>query len=84
MAIEYSFSRVEANCVCKAGDPDEGKVCEVIVGMTAVDGETSAYIDTTVFLTGDARSFCNLQWSSIGRRLEKRSCRSSKCFEGLS
>ena len=55
MAIEYSFSRVEANCVCKAGDPDEGKVCEVIVGMTAVDGETSAYIDTTVPLTGDAR-----------------------------
>ena len=55
MAIEYSFSRVEANCVCKAGDPDEGKVCEVIVGMTAVDGETSAYIDTTVSLTGDAR-----------------------------
>ena len=55
MAIEYSFSRVEANCVCKAGDPDEGKVCEVIVGMTAVDGETSAYIDATVALTGDAR-----------------------------
>tara|TARA_B100000287_G_scaffold7245_1_gene7123 strand:+ start:1120 stop:1434 length:315 start_codon:yes stop_codon:yes gene_type:complete len=53
MAIEYTFSRVEANCVCKAGDPNEGKVCEVIVGMTAVDGGTSAYIDTTVVLTGD-------------------------------
>jgi hypothetical protein len=55
MAIEYTFSRVQANCVCKAGDPNEGKVCEVIVGMTAKDGETSAYIDTTVALTGDAR-----------------------------
>jgi len=55
MAIEYTFSRLEAKCVCKAGDPDEGKVCEVVVGMTAVDGETSAYVDTTVALTGDAR-----------------------------
>ena len=53
MAIEYTFSRVEANCVCKAGDPNEGKVCEVIVGMTAQDGNTSAYIDTTVTLVGD-------------------------------
>jgi len=53
MAIEYTFSRVEANCICKAGDPNEGKVCEVIVGMTAQDGNTSAYIDTTVTLTGD-------------------------------
>lgn len=55
MAIEYTFSRVEANCVCKAGDPDEGKVCEVIVGMTAVDGDHSAYIDTVVHLTGSER-----------------------------
>jgi len=66
MAIEYSFSRVEANCVCKAGDPDVGKVCEVIVGMTAIDGETSAYIDTTVALTGDARKAAeDLDLSSI-------------------
>ena len=55
MAIEYTFSRVEAKCVCKDGDPDEGKVCEVVVGMTAVDGNHSAYIDTTVSLTGAAR-----------------------------
>tara|TARA_R100000005_G_C4953057_1_gene172697 strand:+ start:255 stop:569 length:315 start_codon:yes stop_codon:yes gene_type:complete len=55
MAIEYTFSRVEANCVCKAGDPDEGKVCEVVVGMTAVDGDYSAYIDTVVHLTGSER-----------------------------
>jgi len=55
MAIEYTFSRVEANCICKAGDPDEGKVCEVIVGMTAKDGDLIAYTDTTVQLTGDAR-----------------------------
>ena len=55
MAIEYTFSRVEANCVCKAGDPDEGKVCEVVVGMTAVDGNHSAYIDTVVHLTGSER-----------------------------
>ena len=55
MAIEYTFSRVEANCVCKAGDPDEGKACEVVVGMTAVDGDYSAYIDTVVQLSGDAR-----------------------------
>ena len=55
MAIEYTFSRVEANCVCKAGDPDEGKVCEVVVGMTAVDGDYSAYIDTVIPLTGSER-----------------------------
>ena len=55
MAIEYTFSRVEAKCVCKDGDPDEGKVCEVVVGMSAVDGDHGAYIDTTVLLTGDAR-----------------------------
>ena len=55
MAIEYTFSRVEAKCVCKDGDPDEGKVCEVVVGMTAVDGGHSSYIDTTVSLSGDAR-----------------------------
>ena len=56
MAIEYTFSRVEARCVCKDGDPDEGKVCEVVVGMTAVDGDHSAYIDTTVSLTGVDRA----------------------------
>lgn len=56
MAIEYTFSRVEAKCVCKDGDPDEGKVCEVVVGMTAVDGDHSAYIDTTVSLTGTDRT----------------------------
>ena len=55
MAIEYTFSRVEANCVCKTGDPDEGKVCEVVVGMTAVDGDYSAYIDTVIPLTGSER-----------------------------
>jgi len=55
MSVEYTFSRVEANCVCKAGDPDEGKVCEVIVGMTAKDGDLTAYTDTTVQLSGDAR-----------------------------
>ncbi len=55
MAVEYTFSRVEASCVCKSGDPDEGKVCEVVVGMTATEGDHSAYIDTTVLLTGDAR-----------------------------
>jgi hypothetical protein len=55
MAIEYTFSRIEAKCVCKDGDPDEGKVCEVVVGMTAVDGDHSAYIDTTVSLTGTDR-----------------------------
>ena len=55
MAIEYTFSSVEAKCVCKDGDPDKGKVCEVVVGMTAVDGDHSAYIDTTVSLTGTDR-----------------------------
>ena len=55
MAIEYTFSRVEAKCVCKDGDPDEGKVCEVVVGMSAVDGDHGAYIDTTVPLSGDDR-----------------------------
>lgn len=68
MAIEYTFSRVEAKCVCKDGDADKGKVCEVVVGMTAVDGDYSAYIDTTVVLTGadrvvagslDLSSICN-------------------------
>ena len=66
MAIEYTFSRLEANCVCKDGDPDEGKVCEVVVGMTAVDGDYSAYIDTTVLLTGDARKLpADLDLSAI-------------------
>jgi hypothetical protein len=53
MAIEYTFSRVEPSVVC-AGQPDEGKACSVVVGMTAVDGDHSAYIDTTVTLSGDA------------------------------
>ena len=53
MAIEYTFSRVEPNVNCDS-DPDAGKVCSVVVGMTAVDGENSAYVDTTVALTGDA------------------------------
>ena len=34
--------------------PDEGKTCSVVVGMTAVDGDHSAYIDTTVTLSGAA------------------------------
>jgi len=55
MAIEYTFSRVEAKCVCKDGDPDEGKVCEVVVGMSAAEGDLGAYVDTTVQLTGSAR-----------------------------
>jgi len=53
MAIEYTFSRVEPNINCDS-DPDAGKVCSVVVGMTAVDGENSAYVDTTVTLTGVA------------------------------
>ena len=52
MAIEYTFSRVEPNVNCDS-DPDAGKVCSVVVGMTAVDGENSAYIDATVQLSGD-------------------------------
>jgi hypothetical protein len=51
MAIEYTFSRVEPSVVC-AGQPDEGKACSVVVGMTATDGDHSAYIDTTVALSG--------------------------------
>jgi|TARA_Y100000310_G_scaffold241680_1_gene245729 hypothetical protein len=51
MAIEYTFSRVEPSVIC-AGQPDEGKVCSVVVGMTAVEGDHSAYIDTTVPLSG--------------------------------
>ena len=51
MAIEYTFSRVEPNVNCDS-DPDAGKVCSVVVGMTAVDGENSAYVDTTVQLSG--------------------------------
>ena len=53
MAIEYTFSRVEPQINCDS-DPDAGKVCSVVVGMTAVDGENSAYVDTTVALTGTA------------------------------
>jgi hypothetical protein len=51
MAIEYTFSRVEPSVVC-AGQPDEGKAGSVVVGMTAVDGDHAAYIDTTVPLSG--------------------------------
>ena len=53
MAIEYTFSRVEPNVNCDS-DPDAGKVCSVVVGMSATDGEYGAYVDTTVALTGDA------------------------------
>ena len=53
MAIEYTFSRVEPNVNCDSS-ADAGKVCSVVVGMTAVDGENSAYVDTTVQLTGVA------------------------------
>jgi len=51
MAIEYTFSRVEPNVVC-AGQPDEGKVCSVVVGMSASEDDHGAYIDTTVQLSG--------------------------------
>jgi len=51
MAIEYTFSRVEP-CVNCDGHDEAGKVCSVVVGMTAVDGDHSAYIDTTVPLSG--------------------------------
>ena len=51
MATEYTFSRVEPHVVCD-GQPDEGKVCSVVVGMSATDGDHGAYIDTTVQLTG--------------------------------
>jgi hypothetical protein len=53
MAIEYTFSRVEPHVVC-AGQPDEGKVCSVVVGMSASEDTHGAYIDTTVTLTGAA------------------------------
>lgn len=52
MAIEYTFSRVEPQINCD-GAPDAGKVCSVVVGMTAVDGDHSAYIDATVQLSGE-------------------------------
>jgi|TARA_B100001079_G_scaffold254193_1_gene248746 hypothetical protein len=51
MAIEYTFSRVEP-CVNCDGHAEAGKVCSVVVGMTAVDGDHSAYVDTTVPLSG--------------------------------
>jgi hypothetical protein len=51
MATEYTFSRVEPHVVCD-GQPDEGKVCSVVVGMSATDGDHGAYVDTTVQLTG--------------------------------
>ena len=53
MAIEYTFSRVEPNVVC-AGQPEEGKVCSVVVGMSATEDAHGAYIDTTVTLSGAA------------------------------
>jgi hypothetical protein len=53
MAIEYTFSRVEPNVNCDS-NADAGKVCSVVVGMSATDGEYGAYIDTTVALTGVA------------------------------
>jgi hypothetical protein len=53
MAIEYTFSRVEPNVHCDS-NAEAGKVCSVVVGMTAIDGDHGAYIDTTVALTGDA------------------------------
>ena len=53
MAIEYTFSRVEPNVVCE-GQPDEGKVCSVVVGMSATEDGHGAYVDTTVQLTGAA------------------------------
>ena len=53
MAIEYTFSRVEPHVVCE-GQPDEGKVCSVVVGMSAVEDGHGAYVDTTVQLTGAA------------------------------
>ena len=53
MAIEYTFSRVEPHVVCD-GQPDEGKVCSIVVGMSATDGDHGAYVDTTVQLTGAA------------------------------
>ena len=52
MAVEYTFSRVEPNVNCD-GHAEAGKVCSVVVGMTAVDGDHSAYIDTTVQLSGE-------------------------------
>ena len=53
MAIEYTFSRVEPHVVCE-GQPDEGKVCSVVVGMSATEDSHGAYVDTTVQLTGVA------------------------------
>ena len=53
MAIEYTFSRVEPNVNCDSSS-DAGKVCSVVVGMSATDGEYGAYVDTTVALTGVA------------------------------
>jgi len=53
MAIEYTFSRIEPRIVC-SGQPDEGKVCSVVVGMSASEDNHGAYVDTTVQLTGAA------------------------------
>ena len=53
MAIEYTFSRVEPHVVCD-GKPDEGKVCSVVVGMSATEDNHGSYIDTTIQLTGAA------------------------------
>ena len=51
MATEYTFSRVEPHVNCDSS-PDAGKVCSVVVGMSATDGEYGAYVDTTVQLSG--------------------------------
>ena len=53
MAIEYTFSRVEPHVNCD-GHANAGKVCSVVVGMSATDGDHGAYVDTTVALTGVA------------------------------
>ena len=80
MAIEYPFSRIEAKCVCKAVDPDEGTICEVVVGMSATDGNYSAYIETTAQLTGvqrvagenlDLSSICNECHNKIHKNNDK-------------
>jgi hypothetical protein len=53
MAIEYTFSRVEP-CVNCDGHAEAGKVCSVVVGMSASEDNYGAYVDTTVQLTGAA------------------------------
>ena len=53
MAIEYTFSRVEPQILC-SGHNHAGKVCSIVVGMSASEGDYGAYVDTTVTLSGDA------------------------------